>query len=477
MRFKLVATSIVATAVIFVVAGLTALVVHERYVRRDFDNRLAQRAAALIDNVNEFEAPFTREIIGGAIRNSAGADYFKDYYLQAREIDGRVIQRSPNLGQANLPFDARAGAGRPGRPYFSTFTADDVAGLTGAAGNYRLVSIYHPGRRTRPFLLEAATSLGHVERSLATMRLVFGLGLPAALLVVGLVSWVVLGIGLKRLDLVTRQAERLDASELNRRIHVPGDDEVGALRDVMNSMLDRLESSFQAHQRFIADVSHELRTPISVILSEAQLLRRSHSDSIERHREFTHSVEEEMKRLGRLVESFLALARAESHQDPARFIDVSLNDLAIQSAANNESLARPAKVEVHPVLAALEEDHAPLPTVRGDEDLLQCMLDNLVRNAIRFSPAGGRVDVHVETRNGHALLRVCDQGPGLPAEYQSAIFDRLVQVGPGLGPRRGYGLGLAIAKGVATLHGGAIRASNLDRGCEFVVELPIHSDD
>jgi signal transduction histidine kinase len=232
--------------------------------------------------------------------------------------------------------------------------------------------------------------------------------------------------------------------------------------------MSRIQDGFVAKERFLTNVSHEIKTPIAVLLIEAQTVNRE--DCSADVRRFMDTVEEEMTRLGKLVESFLTLTRLQSGRGPAMLKRYCVNDLVTDAISSCNTMARQHQVSLQPVLLADEEtvDAA----VVGDPDLLRTLVENLIRNSIRFSSAGEPVEVIGEVAGDHVHVRVRDTGPGIPPDRLGTIFDRFAQAHNTERQGRGHGLGLAIAKGIAELHGGTVEAHNRpERGCEFIVRL------
>jgi signal transduction histidine kinase len=287
----------------------------------------------------------------------------------------------------------------------------------------------------------------------------------------GIVGWFVSGMVTRRIERVSKAIREVSPTRLDTRIDLPaGNDEIGRMTADVNQMLRRLEVAFRSQERFMTEVSHELKTPLAALLTEAQVLKYAHADG-ERHHRFVLSVEEEMRRLSKVVESFLMLARfGHGRQFYAESI-VSLNDVALDAAEHAGLLARQSGVQVtlqlhDPGPAGLE------PLIRGDMELMRIVADNLLRNAIQFSKRGGRVTIRVTCDDGGVLLQVRDQGPGVPEEYLDKIFDRFAQAPGSPGVRQGTGLGLAIARGIIDLHRGSIAAENhAEGGCLFTVRL------
>ena len=224
--------------------------------------------------------------------------------------------------------------------------------------------------------------------------------------------------------------------------------------------------------RFVGNIAHEIKTPIAIVLAELDLLLRNNSDpdAVSTH---ARSIIEDMRHLSDLVESFLRIARPFAQEDTNHHVPVAVHDFVVEATRRSQSLARRSEVSVVPRLAD-PGDADGTPEVLGDSVLLGAMLENLLRNAVRFSPRGSRVEVQVGVQGPSILLNVLDHGLGIAAEHLESVFDWSFQV-PGMTQSSGTGFGLAIAKRVAEHHGGTITLQNLPAGgCEFQITLPRH---
>jgi signal transduction histidine kinase len=212
-----------------------------------------------------------------------------------------------------------------------------------------------------------------------------------------------------------------------------------------------------------------MKTPIAVLVTEAQTLHlEDQSDEIVR---FVRSVEEEMLKLGQLVDSFLVLTRVREERAPSGVERLAVNDLVMDSLDDCQSLAMQYRVYLEPELIA--EEALLDASVRGDPHLLRTMLNNLIRNAIRFSPECERVKIRAVCRAETVEISVRDRGSGIPEDLIDRIFDRFAQADGEKRRGRGHGLGLEIAQGIAELHDGFIEVRNCDDGgCAFTIRLP-----
>jgi signal transduction histidine kinase len=272
---------------------------------------------------------------------------------------------------------------------------------------------------------------------------------------------------------VRGQVEEIEPAHLSQRIELSsGPKDVHEAVDALNAMLDRLEAALIEQTKFIANVSHELKTPLTYLLGQTQLIRRQ-ARTPEEHDRFVDNIEAELRRMADTINSFLTLARARGGLADLSVTPVTANDLVLGAVEHCQPLARHREVQVIPTLAPAAED-GQVPQIRGDADLLSAMIENLIRNAIQHSPVEGKVDVTLRCQDGGAHIFVRDRGKGIPPEELETIFERYRRSNSDDSELESAGLGLAIAKAVARMHGGSISADNHpDGGAEFEVKLPL----
>ena len=230
-------------------------------------------------------------------------------------------------------------------------------------------------------------------------------------------------------------------------------------------LVAQLRESLRVQRQFMADASHELRTPVSVIQSAADVALSRADRGASEYREAIAIVGTEAKRLSRLVDDMLVLARADAGGYPLHPVHLYLNDLVDECRRAVDVLARERGVAVRASVAA------DLP-MRGDESLLRRMLLNVVQNAVAHTPPGGAVTIDVEPNGHQVAIRVRDEGAGVPEADRVRIFDRFVQLDAA---RRsaGAGLGLPIARWIAEAHGGSLELEDSrPTGSTFVIALP-----
>jgi signal transduction histidine kinase len=258
----------------------------------------------------------------------------------------------------------------------------------------------------------------------------------------------------------------MELGAYGRRVVTASRDEVGQLAEAFNRMSGELENLERLRRELIANVSHELKTPISALRAHLENL----IDGVERADPATLQVMlTQSERLGRLVDQLLELSRFESGDLPLHREAVRLRPLVAQVRSEIEVTRGAREVEL--------DDRMPpdLPPVYADPERIHQVVFNLLDNAVRFTPAGGRVTISAARGDGQVAVAVADTGPGIPAEHLPRLFDRFYRVDTARSrDDGGTGIGLAIARSIVEAHGGRIRAeSEPGRGSTFTFELPV----
>ncbi len=280
--------------------------------------------------------------------------------------------------------------------------------------------------------------------------------------------WLALRV-VKPVHEITDQAESIRAGTLDHRIVADADSqEYESLVRVLNSMLERLASSFETQRRFTADASHELRSPLTVLKGEIELALRRDREKAE-YRRVLESNLQEVNRLTRLAQDLLTLARSDAGVMQPRFQSTDM--IALANTVLRRLNGRTDERRVSITLEGPEE-----LTALVDPGLFEQLLWNLVDNAVKFSPHDGSVQVRIRQDGEGLRLQVADQGPGLGPDELPHVFDRFyrVDLARTSGEQGGTGLGLAIVRAIAEAHGGSVSAGqNSDRGALFTVAMPL----
>jgi signal transduction histidine kinase len=325
------------------------------------------------------------------------------------------------------------------------------------------------------------------EESQSLQALVPGLLLagPATLLLAAFGGYWLATRAMRPVQLITRTARQIGETDLSRRLNLKRRDELGDLAATFDGMLTRLEAAFARQRQFTADASHELRTPLAIVGLEVERAL-AHAREPAEYMQALAVIQAENAYMGRLVNDLLTLARADAGQAAPQWDTVDLGDAVLDAVERLAPLARAQGV-------ALKTGDLPELVVTADHTYLAQMLANLIENGVKYTAGVGscvRVTLGCEADGTMALVRVSDDGPGIPPEHLPHIFERFyradeartqepeesgtsVACSPIAG---GSGLGLALVEWIAQLHGGEVRArSEVGRGAVFEVLLPLRA--
>ncbi len=270
---------------------------------------------------------------------------------------------------------------------------------------------------------------------------------------------------------MARTARKITADDLSLRVDSLGDrDEIGELAQTFNEMISRLENSFQRIRRFSADVAHELGTPLTVLRGELELALRKER-SPETYRDTLEHLLQEVGQLSSIVENLMFLAQVDSKEVPALNPGMAFDDTVMRSYEDVMPFARSRDIQLD--LERIDET-----MVTGNEPLLKRMVVNLLDNAVKFTPEGGKVKVSLRQGDGGFRLDIADNGIGIPEEDRNQLFDRFYRVEKSRSKRTGgTGLGLAIVKEIADLHGMTLEIeSQVDHGTTLTVRGEVDSN-
>jgi heavy metal sensor kinase len=320
---------------------------------------------------------------------------------------------------------------------------------TDETGKLRVLTepIVFGGARIGTF--RVADPLTSVDQALESLRNRFiAVGLGALVLSVIIAIWLanLISRPLRRMAAV---ASAVDSGDLSHRIDYSGDDEVGVLAEAFNHMLDRLEEGFRLQRDFVSDASHELRSPLTVLRGRIEQLS-DHAGDREAVATEAHELMREVRRMERLTEDMLTLAKAERGGLVQRR-RVPIDDF-VEDLRRDLPLLGPRHYNVESSV------HGDL---EADPDRLAQVLRNLVTNAVRHTSANGHIDISIGSENGTAVFAVSDDGTGIEPDQLGRIFDRFHRTDEGRSRAEGgSGLGLAIARAIVEAHGGSIAAES-----------------
>lgn len=408
--------------VLWVFSTATGYIATIKYANRPYDSALLERAEALaaqLTPADDGKNPLPNRAL------SPRDEAFYTLY----DADGRHL-----AGNVSLP--------RP--PEFllrktePVFTDAEYRGI-----KIRMVVLHLPGQDGRPIRLQLAEQLD--KRQALIRGILANIVIPQLMLILmaGAAVWYALKRGLAPLEHLRQEVAERSRTDLRQLSESKAPDEVRPLIHAFNQLLQRLSQVLDSQKRFVADAAHQLRTPFAGLKTQAELaLRETDPDKMQNALRKIHASAE---RCNHLVNQLLALARNE----PGGHLYSSLGTLELGRLAQEATM--------HWVPEALRKDidlgfeaYRHTVPVKGDPLGLTEMLNNLLDNAIRYTQPGGRVTVSVGYDNGGGVLRVEDDGPGIPPDQRDRVFERFYRIlGSG---EKGSGLGLSIVKEVAELH-------------------------
>lgn len=323
-------------------------------------------------------------------------------------------------------------------------------------------------------IIQLSVPTASIDQSVTTTRLILFLGIAGALVVAAALTFPLMGVALGPLLEMERVSTRIANGNLSLRLEEPAArDEVGRLARSFNRMVARLEKVFARQKQFVADVSHELRTPLTGLGGSLEmLLLEANNGDVEAAHRLMRGMYMEVERMQRLVEDLLVLSRLDEGRISTRKETVYMESLLREVVTQAQQLA--CGQELSCIIAS------PLPVVYGNADQLQRVLLNLLENAVKFTPATGRISVTAgDTEEGMLLLEVRDTGIGIPAASLPYVFDRFYRVDQSRTrssqqSQSGSGLGLSIAQGLVHAHSGTIEIhSSVDDGTTVTILLPL----
>lgn len=426
IRVRTTVTAVVVVAASLVVAGIGMVLFVQEALREDVRTTAELRAGAIAEQVSTVDAAFVAE----------DAD---EEFVQILSADGTVVASSPNV-EGRRAFVLL----RPGEERILDSVPID-------GGPYLVIAVSANGSGEGATVL-LGRSLETVTEATAAIVNVLAIAIPLLLLVVGFVTWRVVGRALAPVEGIRREVEAISSSELHRRVpDAPGGDEISRLASTMNSMLGRLEEGHRRERRLVSDASHELRSPIASIRQHAEVAL-SHPETTTTP-ELASIVLEEDERLQRVVEDLLLLASFDEGSLRIRSAPVDLDDVVLEEAARLRATTG----------LRIETDAVGAGRVAGDRAKLERLVRNLTDNAARHAHRVVGLSLRAI---GHAVIfAVEDDGRGISAEDRERIFERFVRLDEARDrDSGGSGLGLAIVRELAVAHGATLAVTEASLG-------------
>lgn len=459
---------------LFVLLGLFAATVYVGFrqgLYRDFDRHLVHERRMLMPFVDAEPVRFVG--LEGLRAVALQTDGTHGTFVRLFDADGREVYRSPNFAaRPDLPAArlddevtraSRPWGGAPARTLATPLRAGAAEVGEGAIGE-----AFESG----PVVgwIEVTGLMTNLDAELRRLAQGLALGIVLSLVLAMAAGFWLARRALRPVAALTDAANRIRATDLSARL--PAEfgvrDELTDLAETFNAMLDRLEGAVRRERRFTADAAHELMTPLAALRSEAEVaLRRARSP--EAYRAALEAALSDAERMTDSVRGLLALARTDRLADDAR-APTDWAEVAHAHAARFRARAEDAG------LALTVAADAPA-VVHGDPRRLGEIVDNLLDNAVKYTPEGGHVRLALAAEADRAALTVSDTGIGFDAATADRLFDRFFRADtPEAQARPGTGLGLAIVRAVAEAYGGSVeaRSDGPGRGSTFTVRLPLY---
>jgi two-component system OmpR family sensor kinase len=331
----------------------------------------------------------------------------------------------------------------------------------------RRVTTPAPGTK---YLVVVGNALEPTDEELESLRGILSLVVPIALVIAGFGGWFLARQSLSPVVAMSERARRIGVENLSERLPVANPrDELGRLAETFNELLGRLEASLTQQRQFMADASHELRTPVATARTAASVALQQPRRDEHDYRETLAIVEQQTARLSRIVDDMFTLARADAGNYPFHRTPMYLDEVV-------DEVVRAARVLASPKDVSIEPTTVSSAVFTGDEDLIRRLLVNLLDNAVRHAPRGSTVRADLERAPDGYAISITDQGPGIPSAMQPHIFERFYRADAARGRGQsdgGAGLGLALARWIASVHGGDVTlARSCPTGTTFTVSLP-----
>ncbi len=442
----------VFTLILIFYAGLSISLVYINF-RNNLDEQLEQDYE-IVENLMEVKENGNIEI------ESDDDPYFYEKWFQIYSSDMKILYESRPFSGKSLPALSKSDKLLKGFRFQSLKLKNNI--------RVRILSgkVNIEGKWLYIRLIRSEEELWNELNNFIKLMLI---ALPIALLIAGFGGYFLTKKFFSPIDKMTSKARKIGEENLKERLPVINpDDELGSLAKAFNEMLERIERSFERLKQFTSDAAHELRTPLTAIRSIGEVGLQDYKDT-KRYREIIGSMLEENRRLTHLVDNLLFLSRADSKALNERLRPVELKSLITETVEFIHVLAEEKNQNI-----SIEAEENII--VQADVSLTKQALLNLLDNAIKYSSNGSKIVVKIDyDENNSPFIEVLDNGPGIPDEHLTRIFERFYRVDKGRSREMGgSGLGLAIASWAVSVQGGKLTVkSKLGEGSSFRITFTV----
>jgi signal transduction histidine kinase len=522
IKWRLITSYVVLTLLTVSVLGALAFYFMSQSVKKQENDFLAANANTIAEQASQFLWPILRISDLRQLANTASvlanvrvriynADHELlvdtgpytgiDEFIWVQLFDNLNLETATNpTGAFIIPFSVGSGSSRTSRGHiislimenFPKETRFSVIQRTPQGWGYHMsfedtsepiIQAYR--KRSSQTLslpiIEEGHTHGYVElldgpdygtETLNTMTRAFLFAAGGSLLLAGVVGLLISGRVTSPIIQLTEVAGQMSSGDLSARAPSYGKDEIGQLSGRFNQMAERLEESFRTLaserdtlRRFISDASHELRTPITALKNFNELLLDQAAGDPQAQEEFLIQSQDQIERLEWITQNLLNLSRLDAGLTPLRLERKDVNEILKSVASTFKMQAEKEGIRLH------TETHSPSFEVLADPSLLEIALSNLLENALKYTPKGGKINLSARVAEGKIQFRVQDTGIGINQEDLPHVFEPFYR-GKSVS-NEGSGLGLAMVESVVKAHGGNVRVeSEPGSGSIFTIELP-----
>ena len=478
LSFRLVTWYAGVLTLVFILLGALTIILLRDYLESNVLDTQARRARQIADTLVA-AASRTGDVAMAREVEELYAPEANERFIRITRGDGHVVYASgpPHDGSfdpVSVPALALRHPGltppdqtRPGLTRPDAFPRKESS----LKGSVLIAAQTYVGADNSRYVVEVGISTARTEETVRQVLLMLAIGLPIAVCVAVAGGFVLVRRALKPVDNLSQKAAAITQHSLSERLPVVRTgDELERLSVSLNLMISRLEDAINSSKQFVADASHELRTPLAVLRGELENLAQD-AQLKPQTRETLGSSLEEVDRLAEIVEGLLALSRLDTGEARAEWVRFDLAALVATTADQMSLLAEDKHITV-------VCDSSERVMIEGDQARLKQVVVNLLDNAIKYTPNGGRIKLKITQEEGNAVLDVADDGIGIPPEALPHVFKRFFRVdGSRSRDQGGAGLGLSIVKSICDAHGARVEVSSTPgQGSRFRIRQPLAAE-
>lgn len=462
LSFRLVTWYAGLLTLVFVLLGALTIVLLREYLQANVLDTQERRARQIADTLVAAVSRTGESAIGREVADLYAPEE-NERFIRITRADGHVVYISGK---------PRDGSFDPSEvPALSAVRAGDLQRKVDLPAGSMLIAALPYAVGDAAYVVEVGVSSARTDETVRQVLLMLVIGLPIAVTVAVTGGFVLVRRALRPVDNLSQKAAAITQHNLSERLPVVRTgDELERLSLSLNVMISRLEDAINSSKQFVADASHELRTPLAVLRGEIENLAQD-IELKPQTRETLGSALEEVDRLAEIVEGLLALSRLDTGEAHSQWVKFDLAELVTTTADQMSLLAEDKNITV-------ACDSASRVMIEGDQARLKQVVVNLLDNAIKYTPNGGRIKLKIAQEDGDAVLDIADDGIGIPSEALPHVFKRFFRVdGSRSRDQGGAGLGLSIVKSICDAHGARVEVrSTPGQGSLFRIRQPLAAE-